>query len=72
MSASNSERLKHVVPDVDAFKSMLNDAVSNAKDTAEVDFSNKMQDNFDRYGAEMFISTKQLAWLERIATGSAG
>ena len=65
--ANTSDRLRHKVPDVNAFRSLLNDAVSNARSEFEVQLANDMQDRFDRYGAEMFISDKQLEQIRKIA-----
>jgi hypothetical protein len=48
------------------FKSWLEDAVSNATSEQEVKFSNDMQDRFDRYGENMFVSEPQINWIKRI------
>ncbi len=62
-----STKVSQAVEDVEAFKSWLNDAVSNASGDYEVEFSNDMQDRFNKFGGDMFISEKQLALVKKIA-----
>jgi hypothetical protein len=60
-------KVSQAVEDLEEFKVWVNDAVSNAEGDFQVTFANDMQDRFNKYGADMFVSEKQLALLKQIA-----
>jgi hypothetical protein len=62
-----SDKLKFVVEDLEAFKVTLNDAVSNAQSEYDVTLANDMADRFEKWGGDMFITSKQLEQVKRIS-----
>ena len=53
--------------DIENFSELLDEAEDQATTEAEIDFCADMRSRFDAYEGEMFVSEKQLAWLEKIA-----
>lgn len=61
-----SERVGQLYEDVDDFERLLSDAQSQAKTERDQEFIAEMVRKFDEWGAEMFLSTPQREWIERI------
>lgn len=53
--------------DIDEFETLLDDAEGNANSDWEMSFTADMRERYEDYGGEMFVSEKQLEYLERIA-----
>jgi hypothetical protein len=53
--------------DVDDFETLLSDATDQASSDWEMDFVSDIQEKFDAYGGDMYVSEKQVAALEKIA-----
>lgn len=62
-----SDRIKHLFADVEEFKSLLNDATTEAASEWAIQFCKDMNDRFDKYGQEAFITEPQLKKLREIA-----
>lgn len=51
------------------FEELLEDAEANADSGWDVDFVEDMQERFEQYGHDMFLSNAQCEQIERIANG---
>jgi hypothetical protein len=59
-------RLYQQFEDLRDFEQLLYDAESQAKSEREQEFVAEIVDKYDKYGSDMFLSTAQREWLERI------
>lgn len=64
---TKKERLSDHSIENHEFIMTLDDADANAVTDIEVDFVSHVRESFEEYEQEMFLSSKQLAWLTRIA-----
>lgn len=56
-------------PDDDDFEEMLSSAVENASNEWETEFVSSLQERYEQYGVNMFLSEKQDEILRRLADG---
>lgn len=49
------------------FEDLLTEAASASLSVWEMDFVDDLRERFDQYGERMFLSERQLEWLEQIA-----
>lgn len=61
------EKTEMKAKEIDDFETLLDDAEGNANSDWEMNFTADMREKFEDYGGEMFVSEKQLEWLEKIA-----
>jgi hypothetical protein len=64
--AEAMSRVKDQFDDTTDFEQLLSDAESQAKSEREQEFVAEMNDKWEKYGADMFLSEKQRDWLESI------
>ena len=62
-------RIYDAYPKVDEFENLLEDADSNAGNQWELEFVSDINERFEKYGGDTFISKKQIEILNRIARG---
>jgi hypothetical protein len=62
-----NDRVRFLFAEVDEFKSLLNDATTEAASDWEIEFCKDMNERFDRYQGDMFITDAQLSKLRTIA-----
>ena len=62
-----SDRVADAYDEVSEFETLLADAEANAVTDWEMEFVSDINDKFEKYGDQMFISTKQIEILERIS-----
>lgn len=62
-------RVKDHFADVDDFEELLEQAESFAVEDNEIEFVEDMQEKYEKWGAEMFLSDAQKSWLEKLAEG---
>lgn len=61
------ETVEDLFDDPDTFEVLLDDAEHGAQKDNEINFVADMRAKFERYGVVMFLSERQLAWLNSIA-----
>ena len=62
-----STRLFEHFKTVDDFTLLLSTAKQNARSSREHDFLDGLQDKFDTFEAEMYLSENQVRWLRDLA-----
>jgi len=62
-------KVKRMYPEIESFEDLLEDADSNAGNDWEMEFVSGINEKYEQYGAEMFLSEKQREILERIGRG---
>lgn len=60
-------QISDIYDDTADFETLLNDASASAVSDFEIGFVNDMNERFQKYGDEMYLSTSQREALERIA-----
>lgn len=55
------------VSEIEDFEEILERAELNADTDREIDFIDSLRGRLEAYGEKIYISEKQLEWLERIA-----
>lgn len=66
---SRSDQVRDHFEDADAFESLLSEAEYMAETEKEREFVSDLEAKFDEYGMKMFLSDRQLSWLQAIAAG---
>lgn len=61
-----------IYPDDDDFEELLASAEENASSEWETEFVSSLQERYEQYGINMFLSDKQDEILKRIAEGESG
>jgi hypothetical protein len=67
MMATTTTVLDHFT-DRDEFDEVLENAQSYTKNDREGDFVQRVADNYEKYGIQMFLSADQARWLKDIAS----
>lgn len=66
MRISSNQKVSDCYRDVSDFEQLLADAESQAKSEWDQDFVGDLQQRYEQYGHQMFISQRQIEILERI------
>jgi hypothetical protein len=61
------DQVRYLYADLSAFEALLEDAASEALPGKQEEFVADMQEKFDQYRGQMFLSPAQHSWLKSIA-----
>jgi hypothetical protein len=64
---NRGDQVRHLYADLSAFEALLEDAAAEALPGKQEDFVADMQEKFDQYRGQMFLSAAQHSWLKSIA-----
>lgn len=64
-------KISDIYPDGDDFEELLASAEENASNDWETEFVSSLQERYEQYGVNMFLSDKQDEILNRIAEGGS-
>ncbi|MEO1324175.1 MAG: hypothetical protein AAFV59_14330 [Pseudomonadota bacterium] len=69
LNKKKSSRVLDWFDNPENFEHLLTEAEMEAVSSKEMDFVDSLNEKYDEYGAKMFLSDRQLEWLQAIARG---